>query len=248
VCEKAYQLDQDSARINALRGYYLYEYQYNFDQAFQAHKKALSINPNIGEVNFLAGICYLYHGLYRQAIPLLLKAYELDPYYFWTPYKLAMCYTSTKEFEKGAYYYEKYFELAPIQPLIFPGRFVSLNIMTKNFEKAEKLLSEADEQNPANTWTKIYRAILHAAKGEEDLAFALDKNIEVLALLGKKEQAIRLLDEEILKRNITPYIYYLDLLNNPFYDNLRDNPRFNAMVQREKSLYEEHKKQYGIEK
>jgi hypothetical protein len=45
-----------------------------------------------------------------------------------------------------------------------------------------------------------------------------------------------------------PYIYYLDLSNNPFYDSLRDDVRFKEMVDREKKLYEEHSKKYGIAK
>ncbi len=247
ACEKAYSLDPDSALINALRGYCLYEYQHEFEKAFQTLKDALSINPNIGEVNFLVGICYLYHGLYQQAIPLLLKAYELDPYYFWTPYKIAMCYMYTGKLEKAATYFEKYFELTPIQPLIFPGRYIYLNIIMKKYDKVEKLLAEAVEQNTGATWTKKYWAILHAAKGERDLALSSDKNIEVLALLNMKDEAIDLLDAEILKREIIPYIYYLDLLNNPFYDNLRDDPRFKKMVAREKKLYEEASRRFWIE-
>jgi serine/threonine-protein kinase len=244
--EEAHALDPDSAVINAMRGYYLYEYRHEFDNAFQAHKKALSINPNIGEVNFLVGVCYLYHGLYQQAIPYLLKSYELDPYYFWTPYKLGMCYASTGELEEGTMYFEKYFELAPIQPLIFPGRYVSLNIMMKKYDKVEKLLAEAEVQGPGATWTNRYRAILIAAKGERDLALSLDRNIEVLALIGMKDEAIDLLDEEILKREIMPYIYYRDLLNNPFYDSLRNNLRFQKIVEREKKLYDEASKRFGI--
>jgi hypothetical protein len=74
----------------------------------------------------------------------------------------------------------------------------------------------------------------------------LDRNIEVLALLGEKDEAIELLDAEILKREIVPYLYYHDLMNNPFYDNLRDVPRFNEIVEREKTLYEKHAKKYSI--
>ncbi len=246
MSEKAYMLDPDSAITNALQGYYQYEYHFQFDKAFALLRKALAMGPNEGAVNFIAGAIYLYQGLYEQAIPLLSKAMELDPYYFWTPYKLAMCFMFTGDREKAAAHFEKYFELTPIQPLIFPGRYIYLNIMMKKYDKAETMLREAEEQDPEASWTKKYWAILHADKGDRDLALSLDKNIEVLALLGIKGEAIELLDEEILKRNILPYIYYLDLLNNPFYDNLRDDPRFQELVEREKTLYQEASRQFGI--
>jgi len=231
-----------------MQGYYYYEYRLEFEKAFEFLNKAIEMGPNEGDVNFIVGAIYLYHGLYEQAIPFLLKAIELDPYYFWTPYKLGMCYMYTREFEKALTSFEKYFELTPIQPLMLPGRYIYLNIMMKKYDKVEKLLSEAEEQSPGATWTKKYRAILSAAKGDRDLALSLDKNIEVLALLEMNDEAIGLLDEEILKRNILPYIYYLDLLNNPFYDNLRDDPRFEEIVKREKKLYENDSKKFTLMK
>jgi tetratricopeptide (TPR) repeat protein len=246
MSQKAYALDPNSAMTNVMQGYYQYEYKLQFDKAFELLKNALEMGPNNGSVNFIVGAIYLYHGLYEQAIPLLSKAIELDPYYFWTPYKLGMCYMYTGELEKAAAAFEKYFELTPIQPLIFPGRYIYLNIMMRKYDTVEILLDDAEEQAPEALWPKKYRAILHAAKGERDLAISLDKNIEVLALLGMKNEAIQLLDEEILKRQPTPYLYYLDLLNNPFYDNLRDTPRFKEIVEREKKLYEEASEKIGV--
>jgi serine/threonine protein kinase/Tfp pilus assembly protein PilF len=246
MSDKAFALDPDSAKTNALQGYYHYEHKLQFDKAFEFLKKAIELGPNEGEVNFIAGAIYLYHGLYELAIPLLQKAIELDPYYFWTPYKLGICYMYTGEFEKAATSFENYFELTPIQPLMLPGRYIYLNIMMSKYDKVEKLLTEAEEQNPGATWTNKYWAILQAAKGNRGLGLSLEKNIEVLAILGMKDEAIDLLDAEILKRKIMPYIYYLDLLNNPFYDNLRDDPHFEEMVEREKALYEEASEKYSL--
>ena len=67
-----------------------------------------------------------------------------------------------------------------------------------------------------------------------------------MAILGIRDEAIELLDEDILKRGIMPYIHYFDLLNNPYYDNLRDDPRFIKMVDREKKLYEEASERFEV--
>jgi len=243
-CQMAYQLDPNSALINAMLGYYYYEYKKEYEKSFQFHKKALEINSNIGEVNFLVGVCYLYHGLYDQAIKYLLKAIELDPYYFWAPYKLAACYMSMGKFEKAAFYFEKYFEIAPLI-FMFPGRPIGLYLRMKKYEKVEELIAETEKVRPDYLGIPYGKALLLAAKGEKEKALALYKNSEVYSLLGMKDEAIQHLPMEIRKSAAYPYIFYYDLLNNPFYDKLRDDPRFREIVKREKKLYEEHLDKYG---
>jgi len=243
-CEMAYQLDPNSAIINATMGYYYYEYKAEHEKAFQFHKRALEINPNIGEVNFLVGVCYLYHGLYPQGIKYLSKAIELDPYYFWAPYKLAACYMSIGEFQKAAFYFEKYFEIAPLV-LMFPGRPIGLYFKMNRRDKVEELIARTEKAQPDYWGVPYGKALLLAAKGEKDKALALYKNSEVYSLLGMKDEAIQHLNMEIRKSVEIPYIFYYDLLNNPFYDNLREDPRFQEKVKKEKKLYEEHLDKYG---
>jgi len=244
--EKAWQLDPDSAYTNACLGYYLYEYKGERDKAFELYKKALEINPNIAEVNFLAGISFLYHGLYEQGIKFLTKALALDPFYFWTPYKLAVCYVSSGDFEKADYYFGKYFELAPIEPLIFPGINIALNIMMKRYDKAEEIISRGEKTTPEALWVKKQRATLLAIRGEKNKALALFKNSEIYALLGMKDDTFACFDKEIRASVFSPYIYYQDLLHNSFYDRLRDDPRFKALLEREKKLYDEATIKYAF--
>jgi tetratricopeptide (TPR) repeat protein len=237
--EKAWQLDPDSAYTNTVKGYYLYEYKGEHDKAFELCKKALEINPNIAEANFITGICFLYQGLYEQGIKFLTKALALDPFYFWTPYKLAFCYMYSGDFEKADYYFGKYFELAPIEPLIFPGRNIALNIMMKRYDKADELIARGEKTTPEAAWVKKQRATLLAIRGEKNKALALYKNSEIYALLGMNDEAFACFDKEIRGSVFSPYIFYQDLLHNPFYDKLHDDPRFKALVEREKKLYDE---------
>jgi len=244
MCEIAYQLDPNSALMNAVKGYDCHYYKKEYDQAFQFSKRALEINPNIGKVNFLVGVFYLYHGLYHQGIKYLSKAIELDPLYLWAPYKLAMCYMKVGEFDKAAFYFEKYFEIAPIV-LMFPGRPIGLYFKMNRRDKVEELIARTEKAQPDYWGVPYGRALLLAAKGEKDKALTLYKNSEVYSLLGMKDEAIQHLNMEIRKSVEIPYIFYYDLLNNPFYDELRDDPRFEEIVKREKKLYEKHLEKYG---
>jgi len=243
-CKNALRLDPDSAQSIAMRGYYSYEYDGNFDQAFRAFHRALEINPNIGVVNFLTGACLLYHGLSRQALPYLLKTMELDPYYFWTPYKIATCYSDLGDFEKATFYYEKYFELAPIV-LIFPGRYIALNIKMGRFDTVEELIARTEKTHPDYSLLPYCKALLLAARGEKEEALALHRNSEIYALLNMKDEALEYLNKEIRGEVRVPYVYYYFLLNSPFYDNLRKDSRFKKVVKRERKLYEKNLKKYG---
>ena len=243
--ENAWRLDPNSALTNAGMGYLWYEYRQNHDKAFECFKKALEINPNLGEVNFMAGMCYLYLGLYEKGINYLMKCTELDPAYFWGPYKLACCYMRSGQFEKALSYFDKYFQLAPIDPLILPGQYTSLNIIMRRYDKAEETLRKGEKFNPDAGWIKRYRAVMFADKGEKEKALALYRNSEVYALLGMNAEAIKCLQEEIRGSMVWPYTFYQDLVNIRYYDKLRGDPRFVQIVAREKEIYEDALRRYG---
>ena len=243
--EKAWSLDPHSAIANATMGYACYEYREDRERAFEFFREALKINPNVGEVNFLLGVCYLYHGLYESGIRYLSRAMELDPFYFWVPYKLAFCLMHSGQYDEAATYFEKYFELAPIEPLFFPGQYVALNIWRGRPDLADSILTREERLNPEVRWTRQYRAILLAQRGDRDGALALYRNSEVYALLGMNAQATRELEREIRGTVSYPYIYYMDLLNNPHYASLRSDPRFQEILQREKELFDEQMKMFG---
>ncbi len=244
AAQKAFELDTLSASANASLGYALYEYDRDIEGAFRRFRLALELNPNLGDVNFLVGAYLLYIGLYEKAVPYLEKAVALDPYYFWTPYKLGWCYTSIGDFEKAAHYFDKYFEVAPLV-MMFPGRAIALEIKRKNFEKVRDMIKRTEAEHPDYALLPYAKALLFAAEGRKEEALALHKNSEVYALLGMTREAVEALGREIRGTSTVPYVYYLDLLNNPFYEKVRGDGRFQEIVRREKSLYEEYVAKYG---
>jgi len=241
--ERAYTLDPESASINAIKGYVLYVHENEHDKAFEYFKKALEINPNIGDVNFLAGTCFLYHGLYEQALRFLQRASSLNPYYFWTPYKIAICYMNIGDFKNAAHYFEEYFELSPVA-LMFPGRYISLLVQMNDLERVEELIHDMEKSHPDYGGLPYCKALLYAARGEKEEALALYRNSAILAMLDMKDEALDALQSEIRGTIKTPYILYRDLLTNPFYNNLRDDNRFKKILAREHKLYDEVVTQY----
>ncbi len=242
--EMALRLDPGSALSNAVMGYMLYEYKKDHDKAFAYLRKALAINANIGEVNFLVGMCYMYAGLHEVSSYYLTRAVAMDPNYIWAPYKLACSQMWEGEFEKAARNFEKYFALTPIEPLIWPGRYVALNIWLKRYGKADEILARGAARTPDAEWVRKYKAILLAEKGEREKALALYRNSEVYALLGMSDEAFQELPKEIRGTEAIPHIFYSYLQHNPFYDKLRSDFRFLELLARERKLYDEYMAKY----
>ena len=251
-CELAYKLDPNLAQTNALMGYHNFELRGEYNKGYQYYKRGLEIDKNNFEINFTVGCSSLIHGLYFQTIKFLLKAVELNPYFFWNQHKLYQAFMYTGDLEKSEFYVKRGRELYP-HKVIFFCDYAYLLIMKKEFDKAEKILEEAEQMDPDSTEINYddrlrlqdipyYKALLFAARGEKEKALALSKDKYVYALLGMKDEAIRIM-EDMVNKGVK--FLYLVLLNDRFYDNLRNDPRFEKIVQDAKVRYEEDVKNYG---
>jgi TolB-like protein/Tfp pilus assembly protein PilF len=258
LIEKAYELDPNSAAIIGLKGYLKFHGgKRDYDKGYQFYKKALEIDRNNGVVNFLIGHTYLTIGLYDKAIGFLEKMREINPYYFWPYHKLGVCYAGLGNFEKSISIYKKAREFFP-NKVMFPCELAYRLIMEGRYAEAEEILVEAERIDPEHSKINYidrarlhrlpyYKALLYAAKGEKKKALDLLEKEEMYALeeiyslLGMREEAFELMNEGVKRFR---YPYY-SLLNNPFYDNLRDDPRFEEIVQKTKERHEYRLKTYG---
>jgi len=256
--EKAYQLDPNLVEVNAMMGYLDFFAKGERETGFQKYKRGLEINRNNSLILGTIGITYHGIGLYEQAIDFLSKAMELDPYYFWFYHKLGSSYGELGNFEKSISLYEKARELFP-NKVMFPCELAYRLIMVGKYAEAEGILAEAERIDPEHTKMNYidrsrlhripyYKALLYAAKGERKKALALLETEEMYALeeiyslLGMKEEAFELMNEGVKRFK---YPYY-SLINNPFYANLRDDPRFEEIVQKTKTRHEESLKIYDV--
>ena len=58
------------------------------------------------------------------------------------------------------------------------------------------------------------------------------------------DEAFQSLNKEIRGTKFEPYIFYYELMNNPYYGNLRSDPRYQKLLEQEKALYKEAQKKY----
>ena len=236
---KAFFLNPNQAETNACRAW---EYFANgdYDNTFKSYQKALKINPNIPEINHVIGINYYELGLYRHALHFFQRAYALNPFYVRASERIAQTYLQLGDLQHAKTFFEKAVELAPENASILLDYVIYL-LRTGQQKKAHKVLQKAEQIKPDYPWLRYYKSLYFAAVQNKQKALEILKypGAQIYALLGMKEEALKKLEKE-------PYNNpYLSLLNNPFFDNLRNDSRFQRILAQRKKLYEEFCKKYG---
>jgi len=222
--------------------------QGNYEKAYQYFKKAIEMSPIHSYSRIYHGVGYFLssQGLYRHAIKYFSREIELDPFYLYAQYWLGNCFAYLGEFKKAVIYYKKALEISPTDVYCL-GQCAKFLIINKKYSEAEQVLVRAEKIDPNYSWLPLWKALLLAAKGEKDKALSLYNQedwygMQIYSLLGMKQEATRILNK--LVKNDYDF-HYIILINNPFFDNLRDEPRFKEIVEKAKHVYEERVRKYG---
>jgi serine/threonine protein kinase/tetratricopeptide (TPR) repeat protein len=255
--QKAYEIDPNAPESNMGMGW-SYFYRNDYDNAYQFMKKAYELDPDNAEINFLIGAFYRSIGLFDVAKRLYTRALELDatPLEFELWYEvLADCYRMLGDFKEAEVIVKGALEVQPSRDLYLSCAWQS--IMLGNFLEADRQITEAESMDPESTSVRLFRGLLFAAQGnkEKALAHIYDEDkafryaiTSIYSLLGMKDEAIwniKLgIDLGLAERGMYFYSYPF-LMSNPCYDNLRDDPRFQEIIQNENVRYEEKLRKYG---
>jgi len=245
--EKTYSLAPDSilaisgmAWINFRRG--------NYEKAYQYFKKMQEVSPKILEpkVNHALGYFLRSLGLYRHAIKYFSREVELDPFYLLAQVMTGRCFAFLGEFEKAVNHYKKALEISP-NDVGSLEMYAAVLIIKKKYSEAEEVLARAEKIDPNYPWLPCWKALFSAAKGEKGKALSLYNQedwdgLQIYSLLGMKQEATRILNK--LAKDGYDF-HYIRLINNPFFNNLRDEPRFKEIVEKAKQVYEERVRKYG---
>ena len=237
---RGYELDPDSGPLNAGMGYVTCKMG-DYDRAYEFYKKAISIDPHSLWVNHLAGEFLSAIGLHDRAIGFFLKAIEKDPYYLLALGELAGCYESVGDFGKAASYYQKTLALSP-DDRVYKLDYIIFLLKSGEPDRAERVLRDALKTHPEFEEYAIPRALLFASRGAKKEALSIQKSVAVYSLLRMRPEALQLLEEKAGKSR--EYLY-VNLLQNPFFNNLRGDPQFQSILAKQKELYEERAKRYG---
>jgi len=255
--QKAYEIDPDFAEANVGLGWF-YFYEEDNDRAYQYFKRAYEIDPDNAEINFHIGSFLRSIGLYEQALNHYSRALVLEPvplqFSLWYDLR-ALCYSFLGRFEEAADSLKRALEIQSDYNLHL--NYARQLIFMKKYEEAEVQIAKADKLVPDTPLARHHLAWIFAAKGNKERALELIKDEDhtflyritsIYSLLGMKDEAIKNInvgiEEGFKKRRWYLYSYpYLE--SNPYYDNLRDDPRFQEILEKESKKYEEKLKKYG---
>ncbi len=255
--QKAYEIDPNFAEANCGMGW-SYFYKRDNAKAYEFMKRAYEIDPNNAEINFFIGSFFRSIGLLEQAIRHYSRGLDIDPmpleFALWYSLR-ADCACDLGRFEDSVDYMKESLEIQPDRD--FYLKYAWSLIMMGRYDEAEIQIKEAEKWNPNSSRIRLYRAMILAAKGNKSEAIELIHDSDpafsypitcTYSVLGMKDEAIDniLLGIETGFETIGMYFYtYPYLASNPFYDNLRSDPRFQEILKSEKEKYEEKLRKYG---
>jgi non-specific serine/threonine protein kinase len=241
-CEAGYRLNPDLSETNAGMGWVSFAAG-DFDGAYRHFRRASAINPNYMPVNHIIGLFLMNLGLAEPAMRFIDRSMQLDPAYFFSQFVKANILQMTGDFAGAEELLRRIMRLVPddYQALAL---YVQLLIKTGRAQEAYPLLERVEKAAPAPSLGQNLRALYWAARGDRKRALQSmpGPKAAVYALLGMKGEALDLMEKEITAGK--PY-FYLDLVHNPFYDQLRAEPRFQELLRRQQLVYEERMRKYG---
>jgi eukaryotic-like serine/threonine-protein kinase len=236
--QKAYDLNLNSAEANAVMGLD-YCRRGDLDKAFGFIKRALEINPNSWGVCHVTAIFFHYAGLDDKDIEFSSRALELEPLNSITYRRRGYARAVVGDLENARRDFERSLELLPDAPATL-SLFARVLVLTKDFVEADEVLKRLEKTAPDEESVRLSRAFYYAAVGDKEKSLAIAKTAHQYALLGMKDEAISHIESEIKEGG---YVHsYVFLTKSWIYDKIRDDPRFQAIVARQKAAYEENLK------
>ena len=245
--EKAYELNPEIGEVNAALGL-MRVWEGKYDEAFSHLKAAMEINPNAYDTLHITGMFYQYLGLFYRSVEFYSKALEFDPLNFYTLMNRGGTLFRIGEFDLALKDIEKSDRIMPSNTYNLDTWALVL-VLKRDYEKAGEVFKRIESlPRGYSFYTSLTKALYLAGTGERDKALEVGRYGVVLSFLGMKEEALDSIEAAI--RNNTElssaFYSYLPLTNLDIYDGLRDDPRFQEIVRKEKEKYEQNLKKYAF--
>jgi len=234
--DRALELDADNAAAHALSGDIMVSFERNFAGAKDAFDRALELDPNDVDVLFQASIYYAIVGQPETALQLGLRTYERDPLF--VPNHGTLCYIysmlgraeeaeaiSRERIEISPNSYGSYYYLAI--PLILQGRYeealeVAQQERLDGFKQTALAIVHWHLGNRAES-DRAMQALIAQQSGGWDWQV-----VQAHAVRGEIDEAFAAMQAAYENRDTGLQL----ILGDKFLNNLRDDPRYDAMVEK----------------
>ncbi len=244
--QMAYDRNPDLPETNAAMGM-MFTRLKDYDKAFSHLKRGRELNANNWEVQAISGVFSIYVQHYDQAIKCFDRTLDINPMYFYALSNRGYIRMLKGDLDRALQDMEKAYQIQPAFVLNLSNYALGLTIRGY-IKKAEEILRFAESMplGFAADVLSITKALYLVAVGEKDKALLVSRKGPVLAALGMIDEALDYIDDytQNEKDEYVGFYSYLSLINLPLYDPLRDEPRFQEIVNREKAKYERNLTEY----
>jgi eukaryotic-like serine/threonine-protein kinase len=255
--EKALALDKDSAVAHQALGRLLWTPANHFphEKAIKEYRRALTLDPSLGEARNQLAIVYNHIGAFNQALQELQKAVTVNPTNNLAQFRIGQTLLWQGKYEQAlTALRESPREANP--PLVGSNMAMALLHLGRR-DEAAAIVEEFLRDSPGDTdggWFTSIQALLAALAGEKNKAegkirSAIEKakgfghfhhtayNIAcAYSVMKKAEPAIRWLQTAA----DDGFPCYPLFENDPYLDNLRKDPRFIALMAKLKEQWEHY--------
>ncbi len=247
---RAIQLDPSLAEAHAALGMEKSHYDFDFPGAEREFLKALALNPNSTYAHLFYSNCFLMPmGLKEQAIAENKKALQLDPLSLPVNNFMGMTYMFAGDNESAYRQFQHTIAMNPNFPLAhdyFSGLLMAMGRDEEAIKEQEKsaVLTGSTPEEAATTATAMERVFMSGGDKElrqKHLELALEASkqpatyvspselAKAYAMAGQTDQAFAWLDKAYEEREGQELTL---LKTDPGYKNLRNDPRFSAMLRK----------------
>jgi eukaryotic-like serine/threonine-protein kinase len=238
AANKALGLDKSLAEAHAALGLALF-LDLQWTQAGQELEQAVAMNPNSASAHLYSGWFFTFEGRFSDGIREMELAEALEPVSFTIYFTTGNIYYFARQYDRSLQQYQKAAELYPGNPDLASSigdSYLAKNMCaeaTEAYARSEELYGRP--QN-ASIIKKAYADSGCRGMLEKDLSLMSDPSTAAYdpvgaanfsAMLGKKDQAFRFLEQALVDRREIVFFKV-----EPELDNIRSDPRYFDLLKR----------------
>lgn len=240
---RALELDPTLPEAHSAFGDSLAIYDWNWTDSEREFKRAIELDPNISYIHLAYSGSYLgYVGRTDEAVAEAQKAVELEPLSLINNSVLTSSYVYARQYDKALVHAQKAFDLDANFPLARQWLGTAY-ILNGQYQRAIDIQNQAPPDSPSR-WNSLFViALAYGRMGDrQNCERAISEYEEigktryvrryylasVYATLGDRDKAFAELEKAYSDRDS----FLGRLLEDPFMDPLRDDPRFADLLKR----------------
>ena len=240
AARKALALDENLAEAHAALGFaYIQFAPSNFLEGDRAVRRALELSPSLAVAHQYLGLSQVRQGHVDEGLEELLKGRELDPLSSIIARAVALPYYLKRDYARALELLRQANDIGPAFSTTFE---IGIYIQNRSFNEVETELEKAKGERKNDSILIYDTGMVYAAQGKQAEALQAIKELEgmsgtnlaqahwiakIYATLNEKELAFSWLERGLATGAIG--VFYKD---EPVWDPIRSDPRFNGLVQR----------------